>query len=232
MIYSYHTISPKGIIYSGIDGWNIRSGIAFGSLQYNSASGMYGNYYSTSVAEIYASKANTLIGATAQYWHNDGFVSYYGSNFLYFKAVRGDGASGQGGNQISMNENHNRIGFVPLDVGENYGAYQMANYRCNISVRGNQKQITIRATSSNTPVAEAEVKFNAKAWLLVNGNITLTKSLANGLAIFELPSSQNTSLIVRGGWNVYYDAGGAAVPVFHPIFFPFTLNFEDNFKLK
>jgi hypothetical protein len=35
--------------------------------------------------------------------------------------------NGQGGNQISMDANHNRIGFIPLDEGENYGAYQMAN---------------------------------------------------------------------------------------------------------
>jgi hypothetical protein len=85
---------------------------------------------------------------------------------------------------------------------------------------GNQNQITIRANSLNTPVSGAEVEFNAKALLVVNGKITQTKNLANGMAIFKLPSIQNTSLIVRGGWNVYYDDGGAAVPVFNPIFFP------------
>ncbi len=141
-------------------------------------------------------------------------------------------AAGQGGNQISMDASHNRIGFVPLDVGENYGAYQMANYRSNISVRGNQNQITVRATSSNTPVADGQVVFGARASLVVNGNITQTQVLANGLAVFKLPSSQNVSLTVNGGWTVRYDAGGAAVPVYHPIFWPFSLNFTDNFNLK
>ena len=139
---------------------------------------------------------------------------------------------GQGGGQISMDASHNRIGFVPLDVGENYGAFQMANYRSNISVRGNQNQITVRATSSNTPVADGQVVFGARASLVVNGNITQTQVLANGLAVFKLPSSQNVSLTVNGGWTVRYDYGGAAVPVYHPIFWPFSLNFTDNFKLK
>jgi len=131
-----------------------------------------------------------------------------------------------------MDASHNRIGFVPLDVGENYGAFQMANYRSNISVRGNQNQITVRATSSNTPVADGQVVFRARASLVVNGNTTQTQVLANGLAVFKLPSSQNVSLTVNGGWTVYYDYGGAAVPVYHPIFWPFSLNFTDNFKLK
>jgi hypothetical protein len=141
-------------------------------------------------------------------------------------------SKGQGDGQISMDASHNRIGFVPLDVGENYGAFQMANYRSNISVRGNQNQITVRATSSNTPVADGKVVFGARASLVVNGNITQTKVLANGLAVFKLPSNQNVSLTVNGGWTVRYDYGGAAVPVYHPIFWPFSLNFTDYFKLK
>ncbi len=141
-------------------------------------------------------------------------------------------ASGQGGDQISMDASHNRIGFVPLDVGENYGAYQMANYRSNISVRGNQSQITVRATSSNTPVAGGQVVFRARASLVANGNTTYAQVIENGLAVFKLPPSQNVSLTVNGGWTVYYDYGGAAIPVFHPIFWPFSLNFTDNFKLK
>ncbi len=119
--------------------------------------------------------------------------------------------SGQRVSQISMDASHNRIGFVPLDVGENYGAFQMANYRCNISVRGNQNQITVRATSSNTPVADGQVVFRARASLVVNGNTTQTQVLKNGLAVFKLPSSHNVSLTVNGGWIVYYDYGGAAV---------------------
>jgi len=150
-------------------------------------------------------------------------------------ALRGNSlsnAKGQGGNQISMDANHNRIGFVPLDIGKNYGAYQMANYRSIISVRGNQNQITVRATSSNTPVANGQVVFRARASLVVNGNITQIQVLENGLAVFKLPSSQNIYLTVKGGWTLYYDYGGAAVPVYHPIFWPFSLNFTDNFKLK
>jgi len=152
----------------------------------------------------------------------------------YFKEVNNGNlnAAGQGGGQISMDASHNRIGFVPLDVGENYGAFQIANYRSNISVRGNQNQITVRATSSNTSVADGQVVFGAKASLVVNGNTTQTQVLANGLAVFKLPSSQNVFLTVNGGWTVRYDYGGAAVPVYHPIFWPFSLNFTDNFKLK
>ena len=130
-----------------------------------------------------------------------------------------------------MDASHNRIGFIPLDEGEGYAAYQMANYRCNISVRGNHNRITVSATSSNTPVADAEIVFNARASLIVNGNVTQTQVLANGLAIFNLPSSQNISLTVKGGWTAYYDVG-AAVPVYHPIFWPFSLNFTDNFTIK
>jgi hypothetical protein len=134
--------------------------------------------------------------------------------------------------QISMNENHNRFGFVPLDKGQNWGAFQMGNYKSIISVRGNHKQITVQATYLNPPVIDATVVFSARASLVVNGNITKTQTLENGIAIFKLPSSQNISLIVNGGWNVYYDAGGAAVPVYCPLICPITLNFKDNFKLK
>jgi hypothetical protein len=156
-------------------------------------------------------------------------VVYYNSTGFVVPVV---GAQGQGDGQISMDASHNRIGFVPLDVGLNYGAYQMANYRSNISVLGNQNQITVRATASNTPVADGQVVFRARASLVVNGNITQTQVLANGLAVFKLPDSQNISLTVNGGWTMYYDYGGAAVPVYHPIFWPFSLNFTDNFKLK
>ena len=141
-------------------------------------------------------------------------------------------ASEQGDGKISMDASHNRIGFVPLDVGKNYGAYQMANYRSNISVRGNQSQISVWATSSNTPVADGQVVFRARASLVVNGNTTQTQNLENGLVIFKLQSTRNVSLTVNGGWTVYYDYGGAAIPVYHPIFWPFSLNFTDNFKLK
>ena len=151
---------------------------------------------------------------------------------LLIAEIEGLFAGGGGGGQISMDASHNRIGFVPLDIGENYGAYQMANYRCNISVRGNQEQITVRATSSNTSVSDGEVVFSSRASLIVNGNVIQNQILANGMAIFKLPSSQNISLTINGGWTMRYDYGGAAVPVFHPIFWPFSLNFTDNFKLK
>jgi len=151
---------------------------------------------------------------------------------MEFGKYKANIAAGAGGSQISMDASHNRIGFVPLDVGSNYGAYQIANYRSNISVRGNQNQISIRASSSNTPVSGGQVVFGARASLFINGNITQTQVLANGLAVFNLPDSQNISLTVNGGWTVRYDYGGAAVPVFHPIFWPFSLNFTDNFKLK
>ncbi len=48
-----------------------------------------------------------------------------------------------GGERILIEKSHNRIGFVPLDIGSNHGAYQMANYRANISIRGNQNNIFV-----------------------------------------------------------------------------------------
>ena len=138
----------------------------------------------------------------------------------------------QGDRQISIDENHNRIGFVPLDVGQNYGAYQMANYRANISIRGNQNKIFVGVTNSNTPVSGGQVVFNASASLVVNGDVIQRQALVNGSARFNLPPFSNVSLTVKGGWSVYFDSGGASVPVYHPIFLPFSLNFKDNFKLK
>ena len=134
--------------------------------------------------------------------------------------------------QISIDESHNRIGFVPLDVGTNYGAYQSANYRANISIRGNQNKIFVGVSNSNTPVLGGQVVFNASASLVLDGNVIQEQSLVNGSARFELPTSSDVSLIVKGGWIVYFDSGGASVPVYHPIFWPFSLNFKDNFRLK
>ena len=74
--------------------------------------------------------------------------------------------------------------------------------------------------------------FGARASLVVNGNITQTQVLVNGMTTFDISSYLNVSLTVSGGWTVRYDNGGAAVPVYHPIFWPFSLNFNDNFKLK
>ena len=134
---------------------------------------------------------------------------------------------------ISLRKSHNRIGFVPLGMEEGqYGAYQMANYRAEIRVDGDQSQISVFAGSSNTEVSDGDVVFNASATLSVNGVTIDNKPLVNGFAKFNLPNSQNVVLIVRGGWTVRYDYGGAAVPVYHPIFWPFSLNFKDNFKLK
>ncbi len=144
---------------------------------------------------------------------------------------RPDGEAG-GGGQISIDENHNRIGFVPLDVGSNYGAFQMANYRANIRIRGNKNNIFVGVTNSNTLVSEGQMVFNASASLVVGGNVIQKQALVNGSARFELPNVSNVSLTVQGGWNVYFDSGGASVPVYHPIFWPFSLNFKDDFKLK
>jgi len=137
-------------------------------------------------------------------------------------------------NGIHLEASHNRIGFVPLDLGENYGAFQMANYRAEIRVNGNQNQnqISVFAGSSNTRVADGEVKFSASASISVNNKIVETKYLNNGYANFNIPASGNVTLRVDGGWNVFYEYGGAAVPVFHPVFFPVTLNFSDTFNIK
>jgi len=137
-----------------------------------------------------------------------------------------------GGGQISIDESHNRIGFVPLDLGSNYGSFQMANYRANISIRGNQNTIFVGVTNSNTRVSGGQVVFNASALLLVDGNVIQKQVLVNGSARFGLPNVSNVSLTVKGGWNVYFDSGGASVPIYHPIFWPFSLNFKDDFKLK
>jgi len=141
-------------------------------------------------------------------------------------------AAAKGDRQISIDKSHNRIGFVPLDVGANYGAYQMSNYRANISIRGNQDKIFVGVTNSNTPVYGWQVVFNASASLSVDGDVIQKQALVNGSARFNLPSGSNVSLTVKGGWNVYFDSGGASVPVYHPIFWPFSLNFKDNFNLK
>lgn len=134
---------------------------------------------------------------------------------------------------IHLEESHNRIGFVPLDMEEGqYGAFQMANYRAEIRVDGDQNQISVFAGSSNTEVSDGDVVFNAQASVAVDGKIIETKPIVNGFAKFNLPACQNVTLVIRGGWNVYYQYGGAAVPVFHPVFFPVSLNFKDTFKLK
>ena len=85
---------------------------------------------------------------------------------------------------------------------------------------------------TNTRVADGEVRFAARASVLVGGEIIQTKPLVNGFATFNLPSGTNVVLTVEGTWVVYYDYGGAAVPTF-----PFTanlinINFTDTFKLK
>ena len=133
---------------------------------------------------------------------------------------------------IHLKASHNRIGFVPLDAGKDYGAFQVGNYRAEIRVDGDQNQIKVFAGSSNPPVADGEVEFRAKASIYVNDKLIETKYLNNGYANFNITGSGNVSLIVEGGWNVYYQYGGAAVPVFHPVFFPVTLNFSDTFKIK
>jgi hypothetical protein len=137
-----------------------------------------------------------------------------------------------GGGQISIDESHNRIGFVPLDVGSNYGAFQMANYRADIRIRGNQNNIFVGVTNSNTPVSGGQVVFTASALLVVDGNAIQKQVLNNGSARFELPNVSNVSLTIEGGWTVYFDSGGSSVPVYLPIFWPFSLNFKDEFKIK
>ncbi len=40
------------------------------------------------------------------------------------------------------------------------------------------------------------------------------------------------ALTIKRGCNVYYDSGGASVPIYNPIFWPFNFNFKDDSKLK
>ncbi len=137
-----------------------------------------------------------------------------------------------GGGQISIDESHNRIGFVPLDAGPNHGAFQMANYRADIRIRGNQNNIFVGVINSNTQVSGGQVVFTASALLVVDGNAIQKQVLNNGSARFELPNVSNVSLTIEGGWTVYFDSGGSSVPVYHPILWPFNLNFKDEFKIK
>ncbi|MDV7400986.1 hypothetical protein RZS08_56740, partial [Arthrospira platensis SPKY1] len=97
---------------------------------------------------------------------------------------------------------------------------------------GNQDNVFVGVASSNTLVTGGQVVFNANASLLVDGNVIRKQVLVNGSAWFELPNDSNVTLTVRGGWNVYFYSGGASVPVYHPIFWPFSLNFKDDFKVK
>lgn len=136
---------------------------------------------------------------------------------------------------IHLKASHNRIGLVPLDADlekQEYAAYQSANYRAEVRIDGDQNQITVFAGSSNTQVADGEVIFTAKASILVDGEVTQTKPLINGVAKFNLPIGTNVTLRVQGNWVVNYDYGGAAVPVFPGTFGLVNINFTDNFKLK
>jgi hypothetical protein len=166
--------------------------------------------------------SNSIVGGTVSVIGGGKFANgaVTGAFTMLFNELHG---------KIQQARNHNRIGFVPLD--KDVG-FQSANYRAEIRVDGDQNQITVFAGSSNTTVADGEVTFTAKASILVDGQIKQTKPLVNGYAKFNLPSSRNVTLQVEGSWVVNYDYGGAAVPVFHPVFWPFSLNFTDTFKLK
>ena len=251
--YNYRG-SARGTWGNGEGNGSITS-VCFLSDMFENGSGLDGVYYNWSTGEYRSiGDQNSVVpwsyvsGIVSEYSINTeltfqgrGSIKSNGSitlnnsgevNVFKYWEVGGAIAKFGGGNQISINETHNRIGFVPLDVGSDYGAYQMANYRANISIRGNQNKIFIGITNSNTQVSGGRVVFNASARLMVNDNVVKRKVIVDGSTRFDLPSASKISLTINGGWNVYFDSGGASVPVYHPLFWPFSLNFEDEFELK
>ena len=75
------------------------------------------------------------------------------------------------GDVILIDEKHNRIGFVPLDSGRSYGAFQMGNYKADIHIRGNKNEITISIQNSNTTIQGGKVKFVSTKMVVEPKNI-------------------------------------------------------------
>jgi hypothetical protein len=144
---------------------------------------------------------------------------------------------------IKISKHYNRIGFVPLD--EKVG-FQMANYKMNVNITSYKNQLDINANSFNTPVADGYIVPIAKASLIVNGQVVSSKPLQTsgayissmyqqpvGSASFNLSNNSNDiSIKFQAGWTMFYYGGGAYVPVYHPVFFPKTININQTIQIR
>jgi hypothetical protein len=144
---------------------------------------------------------------------------------------------------VKVTKNYNRIGFVPLD--EKVG-FQMANYKMNVNITSYSNRIDINVNSFNTPVSDGNIVPSGKATLIVDGQAVSSRPLQTsgdyissmytqpvGSTSFNLSNnSNNVAIKFQGGWTMFYNDGGAYVPVYHPIFFPKTININQTIRIK
>ena len=54
-----------------------------------------------------------------------------------------------------------------------------------------------------------------------------------GSASFNLSNNSNDIAIkFQAGWTMFYYGGGAYVPVYHPVFFPKTININQTIQIR
>jgi hypothetical protein len=155
----------------------------------------------------------------------------------------GDTGDGNSSSKLIYDKTFKRPGAVPLDM--NVG-YQWATYLMKLQIWQKGNQLLLTANSKHSWVA-GKVVPSASATLIVDGKEMGVKtfSLGNnetditqtggfypvGNVNFVIPASGNVSIRFEGGWNVYMPGGGAAVPVYHPLFFPFSININQTIKI-
>jgi len=135
-----------------------------------------------------------------------------------------------------------RPGAVPLsrDAG-----YQWAAYKMKLQVMQEGNELTLTVDTDNSHV-DGRVVPSAKATLMVDGKPVSRQvvSLSGesyvyspdgwkplGETIFSIPQNGKVSIKFEGGWNVYMN-GGAAVPVYHPLFFPRSININRTIIIR
>jgi len=223
---------------TGIQGGDFMTGFAAGGLSSlaGSAFMMYGGKFANSNLGIYTFSA--LAGGVG--------AELTGGNFWQGAATglmtAGLNHAQQGLNKLIYNKTFNRIGYVPLD--EEVG-YQMANYKMRLRIWQNgDDQLSMMAETFNTPV-DGDVVASADARLMVNNKQVAAQALSLkrnyiyptgglnpiGEAYFQMPTSGNVSINFRGGWTVYMP-GGAAVPIYHPIGYPVSININQRIVIR
>ncbi|MFZ6008856.1 MAG: RHS repeat-associated core domain-containing protein, partial [Bacteroidota bacterium] len=188
------------------------------------------------------------------------YSATYENNGVTYTGVAGTGArfvSIQRGGYLTFKEtyDYSRTGYTPLD--ENVG-YQIANYKMKIEVRvgqvpvyenfrlvGYKWQATVSALSKVTPRPAGDLNSNVNVSVLLNGNKISAKAVSNegevvtplgwtyvGGASFDLPTVPgNVQLMIIGGWTVS-GPEGVAVPVYHPLVAPVSININQGIDLK
>ena len=145
--------------------------------------------------------------------------------------------------KIIYDRTFKRPGAVPLseEIGYQWAAYKM---RLKIIQEGNGLSLMVNVDNS---YVEGDVVPSASATLMVNGKEVETKTFSTrkgetyfsapgdfkplGEVNFVMPDKGNVSIKFQGGWNIYMN-GGAAVPVYHPIFYPRSININKTFIIR